>query len=238
MGKLQPKTMKEFRMKFGDLEFYREPYMINSRRLTKTKLVTTVIKTALLMLQPAIPVFIACTIWYLVLYQNHIHFHKEVKEYWVAYFMPSVTLIYSVTSGWFISKVLEEYKGVRMAIKRYDIHTFMHLRDEDVSPLAHALMTILAIFIIGGAMGLEYPTPWSGVLLIGSTTYIFSFIFCLIREIDNPFEGIWFIKNIHPEWMEIDCRQWREEHYMRERRKRLTHDKSVSTSSEEEGAGE
>jgi fucose permease len=206
------------------LDFYREPYVINSRKLTKRSLATTFVKTFLLMLYPLPAVYIACTAWYLIFHQNHFHFHKEVKEYVVAGFIPAFMIVYSMLTAVFLTRVIEEYKAVRMAVKRYDLHAFMDLRDEDVSPLAHALMTILALFLIGAFMGLEYPNASSGVLIVGVTTYIFSFIFWVIREIDDPFEGIWFIRNIHPEWMELDCKEWREEHYVRIRKGKLTND--------------
>jgi hypothetical protein len=108
-----------------------------------------------------------------------------------------------------------------MAIKRYDLQTFMDLRDEDVSPLSHAIMTILAIVVILQVMSLEYPSVAWGCLFVGGTVFIFSFIFTVIREIDNPFDGIWFIKNIHPEWMDVDCKVYRLEHYRSAREKAM-----------------
>lgn len=199
-------------------DWYRRPYDINSRKLSVDKLIITLKKTAILMTYPIPAVWIAISVWYIVFHQYGIHFPKHVAEYVYAGFIPATMVPYSIATGVFVAKTIDKYYEIRKAVKRYDLETFMILRDEDVTPLAHAFMTIFALFEIGAWALLEYPNGWWGGLIVGSVTYLFSFAFVIAKEVDDPFEGVWFIKYIHPEWMEIDCKEYREKHYAKMRK--------------------
>ncbi len=174
------------------------------RKYTETSL-----KTVLLLVYPIPATITMLAFWYFVFYTRHIHFGDEVKEIAIAAWIPIFGLLYALISAVVIKTVFSEYKSIRTAVKLCDIETFMVLRDEDMSPVVHAAMTVLALAVLGGFMALSYPTMLSGSWFIGSTTYLFALMFWVVREIDNPCSGIWFIKNIHDEWLMIDPIEWR-----------------------------
>lgn len=124
--------------------------------------------------------------------------------------IPTFSLLYCLLVAVVFNTVWEEYKTMRTAIKRYDIETFADLRDEEISPLIYMLICICSLFIIGGFMTLKYYDPLWGSVVIGSTAYILFLVFFVIREMDDPCGGIWFIKNIHPGWLEMDVKKWRD----------------------------
>jgi hypothetical protein len=108
-----------------------------------------------------------------------------------------------------ISTVWTEYKAMRVAVKKYDFETFIDLKDEEMSPLVHVLMLVLSSFILMAFMGLKYPNAISGLMLISSTSYLFLLMFFVVREIDDPCSGIWVIKDIDPQWLKVDAKEWR-----------------------------
>jgi len=79
------------------------------------------------------------------------------------------------------------------------------------------MMALLSWSVLGAFIGLPYPDAFSGFACIGSTSFLFGLVFFVIMEIDNPLAGIWFIKNVHHEWMKMDVKVWREGEYERVR---------------------
>lgn len=177
------------------------------------KCVETAIKAAMLMSYPVLPTICVCLFWYYALYTNHIHFHEKLLEIATAAWIPTFGILYALFAAVVLNTVWNEYKNIRMSIKCYDIATFMNLRDEDVSPVVHVMLGIFSWAVLGAFMGLHYPDALSGLACVGSTAYIFGLIFFVIMEIDNPLSGIWFIRNIHQEWLDTDVKVWREGHY-------------------------
>ena len=77
------------------------------------------------------------------------------------------------------------------------------------------LYSILALSVLATFMGLRYPDATSGIGVIGATTYIFALLFWVIREVDDPFSGIWFIKHVPDGWLEHNPREWRDQFYLK-----------------------
>lgn len=177
------------------------------------KRIETVIKLLPILLISLVPAAFTCTVWYFGFYRTSLHFLSEVSEAVIVCWITFVGFLYSILTGVIVTSVVGEYKAIRMAIKRHDLETFMSLRDEDVSPMIHAFMTVLALFGIVTFMGFEYPNMETGIGAVGAVTYVFAFIYWIIREIDDPFYGFWFIKNIPPGWLECDPKVWREKYY-------------------------
>lgn len=201
-----------------DFEFYRRSTHPRDWPRFWRKCKENTARCAYLLALPLLATATSCTFWYFVLYTRDMHIHEDTKDISIAAWIPTFGVLYCLLSAVVLGRVFQEYKDIRDAIKSYDIETFMNLRDEDISPVFHVLMTILALCLIGAFMGLKYPTASSGFWYIGSTTYILSLIYWIIIEVDNPFTGVFFIKNVHPEWMKLDCRTWRDERYKTKRR--------------------
>ena len=59
-------------------------------------------------------------------------------------------------------------------------------------------------------MCLKYVSVQSGFLFVGSTAYLFVLIFLVIYEIDDPCSGLWYIRSIPKEWLQIDVKKFRD----------------------------
>ena len=172
------------------------------------KSLETTLKSLVIMLSAAPFSWATTAFWYCGLYRNDIHLSRELEIIATASWIPFVGFLYGLLALTVVTTVFGEYKRMREAIKSYDLETFMTLVNEDLSPLIHALMSIMAFAVLAAFMLLAYPDPIGGVIIVGSISYLFAFIFIVVREIDEPLAGIWFIKNVPEEWLRIDVKQW------------------------------
>jgi uncharacterized membrane protein YcfT len=211
-------------MHFLGIEVFRKSVTpIDPKKYVK-KAAETTIKVFWLLTYPAIVAAGVSIFWYYVLFCHHVHFDERLTEVAVAAWIPTFGILYGLFAAVVLNTVWSEYKDMRMAIKCYDIQKFMNLRDEDVSPLVHVMMAILSWSVLSVFMLLSYPDALSGILCVSTTAFLLGLIFFVVRQIDDPLSGIWFIKNVHKEWMEIDVKQWREAHYASAR---ITIDKEI-----------
>ncbi|MCX6798423.1 MAG: hypothetical protein NTX66_04420 [Candidatus Falkowbacteria bacterium] len=168
------------------------------------------IKTLCVLLIPVIFSALILSIWILIFYRYNIHFDNGMEVIVTAAWIPVFGILYSLLTAIVLSTVWTEYKTMRAAVKRWDIDTFMDLRDEEMSPLVHAMVLMFSLALLLAFMVLDYPSFSSGLILIGSTSYLLSLIFFVIVEIDNPCSGFWFIKSIPEKWLKINPKAWRE----------------------------
>ncbi len=148
-------------------------------------------------------------VWYDIFYVNNIDLNPKLEVIATAGWIPLLSILYSLLVAIVMNQLWTEYKALRMAVKNYDLETFMNLRDEQMSPLVHTLMAVVSGAVLFAFMLLKYPDAMSGIACIGSVAYLFSIIFFVMVEIDDPCSGTWFIKSIPTEWLTIDSREWR-----------------------------
>lgn len=173
------------------------------------KTILIVLKCLWMLVKP-IPVMIAaCAMWYFVFYINNLYITENVEiiMVWISIF----GILYGLIEAVVLTTVWNEYKAMRNAVKRYDFDTFVDLRDEEISPLVYTLTFVLSGVILLAMMCLKYVSLQSGLLFIGSTSYLFTLIFLVIYEIDDPCSGLWYIKSIPKEWLQIDVKEFRRE---------------------------
>lgn len=197
------------------MKIYRRDPFRQGFRTWLGKVVETTIKSSILLCLPIPATVLACSVWYFGLYTRGVHFHEDLEDYVILSWISMFGILYSLMAAVILGDVFKEYKQIRMAIKCRDIFTFMTLRDEDVSPIIHTIMTILALTVLGTFMGFLYPDALSGIGVIGATTYIFALLYWVIREVDDPFSGIWFIKHVPDDWLKHEPRMWRDEFYLK-----------------------
>lgn len=213
--------------RFHMLIFRRGFHGPNGERTKILKFLETAIKCTLLLLLP-VPFAIGATLfWYFLLFKQAIHFGESMELIITSAWIPTFGILYTLMAAIVLSTVWAEYKSMRTAVKRYDFQTFADLRDEEMSPLVHVLLVVLSTAVLGAFMGLKYPSPMSGACLISTTAYVLALIFFVIIEIDDPCGGIWFIKNIHKEWLEMDVKKWRARKAQEKREEFLKHHQSL-----------
>lgn len=189
-----------------------------------------VMKCLQMLYKPIPAVIVACAIWYFGFYSNNLHLSEniEIIMIWVSIF----GILYGLLEAVVLTTVWNEYKAMRTAVKRYDFDTFADLRDEEISPLVHTLNFVLSGTILLAFMCFKYVSLQSGFIFIASTTYLFTLLFLVIYEIDDPCSGTWYIRNIPKEWLGVDVKKFREEERYKkgreifaEKQKRMTENK-------------
>lgn len=166
------------------------------------------------MLVKPIPLAILAPIfWYFIIYKNGIHFAEggETVGIWISMF----GILYGLLIAKIFTTVWDEYKRMGTAVKRFDLDTFIDLRDEEVSPLVHTLMIVLSVSVLLAFMLIRYDHVLTSFVFISSTAYLFSLIYLVILEIDDPCAGIWYIDDIPEEWLKVDIKKFRKERFDR-----------------------
>jgi hypothetical protein len=191
--------------------FYRrlKPHKERSWKERLSKNLELVAKSLIMVILPFAVAIVFGLIWYYALYIPGIHFSAALENIAVGAWIPMFGIIYGLLATIVLASVWEEYKKLRSAVKRGDIETFIELRDESVSPLVHTLMSVLSLSVLAGFMGLDYPSATSGLVVITSTAYLLALIFFVVEEIDDPCDGLWFIKDIPEPWLNINVDEYR-----------------------------
>ena len=178
------------------------------RRMAKK--LTTITKCVRMLLLP-LPFAIAVgAFWQLVLYKHELHLNEKFEGIATTGMIAILGILYSLIVATILGVLWAEYKEMRMAVKRYDVHRFMELKDEEMSPLVHTLLFVLSVFLLGAFLTLKYPDEISGTWCCASVAYLLSMIFFIVLEIDDPCKGIWVIKSIPVEWRTINPKKHRE----------------------------
>lgn len=174
--------------------------------MPKTVIIT--LKCLWMLVKPIPAMIAACAMWYLVFFVNNLYISENIEfiMIWISMF----GILYGLLEAVVLTTVWNEYKQMRTAVKRYDFDTFVDLRDEEISPLVHTLTFVLSGTILLAFMCLKYVSVQSGFLFVGSTAYLFVLIFLVIYEIDDPCSGLWYIRSIPKEWLQIDVKKFRD----------------------------
>ncbi|MDB5259032.1 MAG: hypothetical protein JWO73_240 [Candidatus Taylorbacteria bacterium] len=168
----------------------------------------------LLFLSFPLPVSAAAGIfWYYAMFKRGICFNERMEVILTAAWIPIFGILYGLLAAVIFGTVWNEYKAMRTSVKEYNIDTFLTLRDEEMSPLVHTMMLVFSAAILVSFMSLKYADCRSGMIVITSTAYLLSLIFIVIKEIDDPCGGLWYIKHIPEDWLKIDVKRWRKDHH-------------------------
>jgi hypothetical protein len=200
------------------MRIYRRKTRRKTPRAWFAKASETVIKCTILLCAALIPTLVVVTLWYGILFQNEIHADGKEHEIIVAAWIPTFGVMYALFAGVAISWVAGEYKEMRFAVKTNNLAVFMEKKDEDLSPLMHVFITILALTVLGGFLFLDYSSAVRGAFFVGGATFVFSLLCMVVIEMDDPCYGLWVIKSIPHDWLEMDCKEWRQKHYFKKRR--------------------
>ena len=148
--------------------------------------------------------------WYYWLFIPDRNFGDGMQELIATAVLPTLGIIYGImVAAIAVQTVWGEYKNMRLAVKRYDLDTFMDLRDEELSPLIHVIVGIVSFGMLAGFLVLKYPAAVKGATVIFGITFLLVLMYVVAREIDDPCAGLWYIKGIHEEWLAIDPKEYR-----------------------------
>ncbi len=192
------------------INIFRKSHSYLKRWPKLQKAIELTIKTIFVLLIPLIFSIISILIWIFVFYRQNIHLDNGMETIIIDAWIPMFGILYSLLMAIVLTTVWNEYKAMRLAVKKWDTDTFMNLRDEEMSPLVLAMVLVFLLALLLAFMVLHYPTQLYGAILVGSTTYLLSLILFVIIEIDNPCSGFWFIKSIPEAWLTINPKVWRE----------------------------
>ena len=180
------------------------------------KMAETAIKCFILLLVPGLIASSVSAAWYILLYRHDRNFGDGMQDIIATALLPALGIVYGIIVATIaVQTVWTEYKSMRTAVKRYDLDTFMDLRDEELSPLIHLIAGTMSLGMLSGFLALRYPTAWAGGIIIFSVTFFLSLMYVVIIEIDDPCSGLWYIKNIPEEWLALDPKKYRDERRQR-----------------------
>jgi len=198
-------------MKILGMHLYREKKTRKTIRERMQKASEAATKIVIMITCPAVPATISVCLWYQFLFKHGMCFDGKSENIVVGGWLVFCGVFYGLLASGVFGNVYNEYKDIRMANKEYNIEKFMNLVDEEISPLVYVMIIVSSLPILAGFLLLDYSRAIYGIAIIGSTAYFLFFFLFVISEIDDPCAGIWFIKNIHEEWLDIDPKLWREE---------------------------
>jgi len=201
------------------INIFRKSHSYLKRWPKLQKAIELTIKTIFVLLIPLIFSAISILIWTFVFYKQNIHLDNGMETIVIDAWIPMFGILYSLLMAIVLTTVWNEYKAMRLAVKKWDTDTFMNLRDEEMSPLVLAMVLVFSLALLLAFMVLNYPTQLYGAILVGSTTYLLSLILFVVVEIDNPCSGFWFIKSIPEQWLTINPKVWREKRSTEARKK-------------------
>lgn len=186
------------------------------------KFLESVVKGMVFLLKPAaVASGVTFGIWHELLYKHGIHLNDKLEAIATSAWLPLFGVPYGLILATIaLPTVWDKYNKMRMAWKRRDFGMFMELRDEELSPLIHLTLAVLSGGMLAGFLALDYHDHASGAIVVFSTSFLVSFMYFVVDEIDHPCSGIWFIKNVSEEWLAKDPKEWRAEKEAGEVRKK------------------
>lgn len=167
------------------------------------------LKCLLLLVKPALVAAAVTCGWYFWLFRPGRNFGGSALEVMVvAVSIPAV--IYGVLlANPTVQTVWGEYKLMRIAVKRYDLDTFMDYCDEELSPVIHIVMGVTSMGCMVGLLGIKYPTVCLGGSVIFGVSFFFVLMYFVVKEMDDPRSGLWYIHGLHEEWRVLDPKEYR-----------------------------
>lgn len=145
-------------------------------------------------------------IWYKIFYEKNIYFIDDG-----GIVIGILTITYALFGENLVGKVFFDDLGkIKMAVKQYDLNTFMDLCDEHMSPLIHAVMFMLSGILILAIMSHKYESLMNGSISVSVAAEVLGFIYCAVHQANHPCEGIWQIWR-HEEWKKMDPKKWRDD---------------------------
>lgn len=83
-------------------------------------------------------------------------------------------------------------------------HQFMRYRDEKILIAVHVMLIAFATMTVLLVGLFHYPEAWVGLTLVSITTFSFSLIWSIIRELEDPRRSQWIRERTPAKWFETD----------------------------------
>lgn len=81
---------------------------------------------------------------------------------------------------------------------------FMRYRDEKILIPVHIMLIAFATMTVLLVGLFHYPDVWVGLVLVSVTTFSFSLVWSIIRELEDPRRSQWIRERTPKEWFEAD----------------------------------
>ena len=153
------------------------------------------------------------SLWYYKMFKYGRHLHERTEGMMTAAVIPMLCVFFGFLAAAMLTTVWKEYKAIHSSVEKNDKNTFLDLKEEQISPLIHVLMGVQAVALIACFTLVCYATALDGFFCITICVYTLGLYFVVVVQVDDPCHGLWFIKGIPPDWLEINVREWRQEVY-------------------------
>jgi len=172
----------------------------------------TALKCLVLFSGPTFVGGLAGIAWYFAPFRHDLHVDDGTRDIIVHAVLPILGMAYSIIVG--VSALATpwtKYMEMRIAVKHYDVDVYMDNEDEELSPLIHGIVGTLAVAMMLSFMVLPYESATGGFSIVFGVAFVLALMYFVVRQIDNPSTGLWYIKGTPPEWEGVDPTKYREE---------------------------
>ncbi len=114
-------------------------------------------------------------------------------------------MLYATVVAFVINRVAGQNNRIRSSIKTMNAVLFLEERDLRTQPLMHLMMIIVSLITWIEVFMSQYSSKEIAILAIGCYTFLATFLYLVVIEMDNPFTGVGKIpeKDIPERWMEM-----------------------------------
>lgn len=148
--------------------------------------------------------YIVVFLWNTVFRSNDIHLPHEDEAVLIAIGIAVPVMLFSILAAMLITESYKRYKKIAEYILTQNKKSFMVIRDEKFPIIIHVLQFFLSLVIIEVTLLLTYTSFWSGVVVVGSTTFVISLYWIAILGLQNPLRSPWFKERIPEHWLTAD----------------------------------
>ena len=202
------------------MAFYKLPVgLFDKTRIVKRlkKQLVLLAKCVIMLVAPLPSTVGVCYLWTRLIFNRHLHYPQEMNDLFLLSWFPAALIIYGLVVTFLaFTPVCEKYHKMKYAANAEDIHTFMLLRDERLSPLVHTLVFTISVYTMVPFAGRNYQSVFWGWSCVGSLSYVLTLLLFVASQIDNPCAGLWYIRRIQSDWRTMTFEEYRAK-YCRDR---------------------
>jgi hypothetical protein len=152
------------------------------------------------------PVLITCTVdvlwWWM--WSLGISFPKHGPNEMIITVVLVVVVPFGILAAEAIRTAWNKNEQIIDSILPKDEHKFMRYRDEKILIPVHIMLIAFASMTVLLVGLFHYLDAWVGLVLVSVTTFSFSLVWSIIRELEDPRRSQWVRERVPRQWFEAD----------------------------------
>ncbi len=178
----------------------------NPKRTWRERLASMKSKVLLILESVLVTAFITLG-WYLLLWQNGVHFSKEAEVMVSTLILVQLGLL-GLFAAVTTSKVVDRSAELTKFVRQKDETGFMTIRDIRIPVRLHIVLASLAFGMLALIYTFGYETVWEGLLGVFVTTFSLVIYFSVTMELQDPHRSTWFKSTAPDDWLTQDAEEY------------------------------